>query len=358
MSEGNKIYVTNVTISMISPTRLAGEGRMKELLGIDKIPATMRPLLAQEVIDRKILNPIGTLKKSVRTALLLHGSREPLLGWVIDPDRVGELSEILEAKEQQFPRLKSQLLSGYAVSCEQHLAKLRKKCAKSGLSDDKTKALLEVVRSSQPTRDYLDQQITFRWLRPRPVELIDEEFRMVTNSLFDVAIRDIEQRARETVSATRHSTRIKALEEIRQKLTGLAYLDARYRRIADEIGQLLAGLPVASPDKEWTATAMFALSGAIQLLADGQRLVERVRDDKTLFDVPDTPISPEPATTAEMFEPAQCQAGAMLATAPVCQQELMDSMRQEVTESSALVPESEPQPAANTLSSLVVPANW
>ena len=300
MSESKKLYVLNVVVSLISPVRLAGEDRIKDILGIDKIPATMRALLAQEVIDRKILNPLAAIKKRVRETLLKYGTREPLLGWVVDPDRVSDLTTDLQRHQADFEQAKQDLMACYAQSCAQHIEALRQACLEEGMAQ--IEVFLDVIRGSQPTEGYLRSQLQYRYLEPRAIELHEQEFEIVQEGLFGQAIADIARRAEEAQKALRASTRVKALDEIEAKLRGLAYLDGRFGAIARQVDRLVGELPVNLPNNEWDTRSEWALTGALEQLADRQRLIRRIEQEEVLFDMQvDTvdPVlpTPDPAAT-------------------------------------------------------------
>ena len=315
MNEENKndhIYVTNVVVSLFSPNRLAGEEQMRELLGLDKIPATMKPLLRQEVIDRKVLNPLAAIKKQVRDALLRYGSREPLLGWVVDPERIDALMTEIRHQEQKYRDAKDALLRKYPEKAAQHLEGLRKACIDEGLSEQKANLLIEVIRDHQPSIEYLKSQIDFRYLEPRVIDLSTKEREMICDSLYEQAIADVAARCKEAARAVRMRPKVRGIEEVLGKIDGLVYLDARFQGLADKIRQMVAGLPKEStPEKDWTPTDQFAVNGALAILSDRAKLrayLQNGSGDAADFQVVATSMGiPTQPTTADLLQEAETE---------------------------------------------------
>ena len=297
MSE-KTIYILNVSVSLISPVRLAGEDQMKEILGVENIPSTTRALLAQEVIDRKVLNPLAAIKKQVRDLLLRYGSRDPLLGWAVSPERMDNLMEEIKKKEKDFHAAKTAMLDTYQNSCLQHVAKLHEACQKEGMDPEHIAAFLQVVQGAQPDSSYLDRQIQFRYLEPRAIDLREGEVEVVVEGLFGQALKDVASRSKEALRALRNTTKVNALLEILRKLRGLAYLDGRFAYISGQIEALLEAILNASPpnesNKEFDIRSKWALTGALELLSDEQRVLHRLalEQKQSLFELP-TAVEPE-----------------------------------------------------------------
>jgi len=268
-----EVMVTNVQVSLITSTRLAGEEQIRQLLGLDRIPQTMKPLLRQEVIDRKIINPLAAVKKQVRDLLLAHGTREPMLGWVVDPDRIKPLMQQLREKETEYERRKESLLKNYPDNCRIHLQKLREACQEEGLNEEQTELLIRVVAKEQPSLGYLEQQLVFRYLKPRKIGLEPEEYEDVCNTVFEQAVSEIVARCKEAKRTVRNRPKHHALHEVMVKIQGLTYLDARFQHLLHKMEELAEGLPsMGTKEKDWGTQEEFAIQGAINMMADREQL--------------------------------------------------------------------------------------
>lgn len=289
----SKIYVFNPHVSLVSATRLAGEGKIKEILGLDKLPAAMKPLLRQAVISTESLNPLAMYKKRVRDYLLRHATRDNFFGWIIDPSKKDVILEQIEKARKEFYEAKRTFLEGYAAACETHIATLRKTCEEEGI--DNCEAFINAIRDAQPARDYLDTQIQFSYLRPRLVELEPDELDIVREGVYAQALHEVSQRAEGGLTCQRMTAKRRVAEEIRGKLVGLAYVEPRLSRIAAELAAVLMDIPQGIRNDEYTPAQIMALDGVFGVLANEVQLSAKVAQGDGLFPQPEaSPVVDEP----------------------------------------------------------------
>jgi len=290
-SISGKVFLVHVDIGLISPTRLAGEDRIKDILGVHEIPKTMRALLAQEVIDRKLLNPLEAIKGRVRSLLLKHGTRTPLLGWVVDPDHVDALYNGIREEARNFDEAKAALLASYEPSCRLHLSSLRKRIVEENIAGINIESFLSVVRNAQPSKRYLEERLNFAFLKPRAIDLNDEEYRAITLSVFDQALVDISAKARACLRLIRPNKRVEGLKEICGKLKGLSYLDPRLQRVSDDIRATLIRMPDGVKDVDWPTPEQVVMEGLLSLLKNPAQIrerIDRMGDEAMFSDIWDT----------------------------------------------------------------------
>jgi len=276
MEESGKVYLVHVDIGLVSPTRLAGEDRIKEILGVQEMPKTMRALLAQEVIDRKLINPLEAIKGRVRNLLLKHGTRTSLLGWIVDPDQVDVVFAGIQKESHRFETEKALLLSRYEASCQAHLSALRKRLEQENVPGIDTEAFLAVIQNAQPTKRYIEARLNFAYLKPRAVELYDDEYRAIVLSVFDQSLVDIAAKARACLRLRKPNNRVEGLKEICGKLNGLSYLDARLRRVSEDIRATLVRMPTGIKDVDWPTPDQVVLDGVLSLLKSPALIHDRI----------------------------------------------------------------------------------
>lgn len=326
----SRIYVFNTRISLVSATRLAGEGRIQQILGLEKIPAAMKPLLRQPVVPSEILNPLEMHKKRVRDYLLKHATRDEFFGWIIDPDRKDDILARVEEIKAEFYQSKEDMLSGYPSACEKHLQDLRESCEKEGAIN--CAPFIDAVRAAQPEKSYLDQQIQFGYLRPRLIELEPDEVDIVREGVYAQVLHEIASRAKGALSFKMTTAKIRVAEEIQAKLSGLAYIESRLWRIADEIGQVLEKIPKGIRNEDYDPIQNFALSGVFSVLADEDGLARVVASGDGLF--PTACIDLPPASMTLFEEPVE----------PIVQPAINEEPSNEKEEMQALAVEAEEQP--------------
>lgn len=278
-----KIHVFNVSISLISSARLAGENDIKRILGIDHIPAAMKPLLRQAVLPQEALNPLAKQRGRARTLLLQHASRSDLFGWVIDPGEQSTLIRGLEKLREEFYAEKQLLLDSYEKIAEEHLKTLREECEAEAF--EHTDAFLEVVRQAQPAKQYLDDQLKFEFLRPKHIELLPSEEGIVREGVLGNALHEVAQRAAQAMEAQTPKAKLSAIDEIVRKVNGLSYIAPPLRRIANEIEQILTGMPRGIRNKDYGPLHTLALSQILLTLSDEVEFAAALKNGETLFHV-------------------------------------------------------------------------
>lgn len=280
----NKVYVFNYALSSFSPVRLAGEGKLKGVLGVTNLPETLHPLLRQPVIAADAANPFEACRSRMERHLRLAGAKSDLLGWVIGPDKADEVVVVAESVDMDFYDKKGWLIRNYPAMREAHLEKVREECREAGFArgDD----IVDMIRRAQPTVEYLEKQIQFNWLKPRLVDIDPDEAPVVLAGLYGRVLYDIETRVkRVTAEKNRMSTMISAAAEIVEKCEALAYIDKRYTSVAADIKAVLADIPNREKDSEYPPHERVAMMGLMMALANANQIDERIKGGRPIFDV-------------------------------------------------------------------------
>ncbi|APZ42520.1 DUF3150 domain-containing protein [Acidihalobacter ferrooxydans] len=276
-----KVHVFNVAISLVSPSRLAGEKDIKRILGIDHIPQAMKPLLRQSVLPQEAINPLAKQRGRARALLMQHATRSEFFGWVINPGMQSELLRELEAIKSAFYTEKQHLLDNYEHICEQHLAALRESCDEEHFSH--TDAFIQVVSAAQPSKEYLDEQLTFEYLNPKTIELVPSEEGIVREGVLGSVLHEVAQRAAQGDQAETPKAKLSALNEISRKVKGLAYIAPQLHQVSNEIETLLLAIPRGIKNKEYSPIHALALTQALQVLSDEARFQKAVKNNEGLF---------------------------------------------------------------------------
>lgn len=307
-----KIYVFSEKISMVSPTRLAGEGRIQEIMG--KLPKVLHPLLRQQVIPAGAINPFMKLRTRARKLLRRHASRDPFFGWVINPGKLDEIVQGMDEIRAEFYREKDRFLSELPTILESALEEIRTECEKEGFPH--CDELVEAVRAAQPSKRYLESQIQFDFLKPRLIEIEPEEEKKVRDGIYWSALHEIAGRASEVKATKSPSSRLAAVDEIAEKLEGLEYVEPRAGRIAAALSECTRQLPRKAKDADWGTTDLLALDAIVLRLTDESALADGIENGGTLFPltekeaatngppagdeaVTDAPVEPEPQEDRE-----------------------------------------------------------
>lgn len=278
-----KIYVFNERISLFSSTRLAGEGRIKEILGVSQLPKVLHPLLRQPVISQKEINPFLKLRTRARKFLRKNAARDPFFGWVINPARKDEIISGMNIIRDEFYVQKQRLIENLQDILDAILDEVRESCAKEGFAN--CDALVEAIRDAQPSEAYLKGQIAFEFLEPRLIDLDPSEEQKVREGVYSSALHEIAVRAEESANVKSAKSKIQTLNEILGKIDGLAYVETRLGRIAEGLRECLAQIPRGIPDKEYRTVDILALDGIISRIVDETALADAVSSGRTLFPV-------------------------------------------------------------------------
>lgn len=281
MSKG-KVCAFNISVSLFSPVRLAGEGDLKELLGIDKIPARLNPLLRQPVVPTDAIAPLGKIKKRARDFMLKHGTKDELLNWVTDPSKKSLITEKVTEFQNDFYAAKAEFIGKYDDLCQEHLEQVAQECRDEGF--ERCDELVEVIRKAQPTVEYLEEQIQFRFLKPKLIELDPDEEQEVQEGLYWRALQEVAQRSKSAIKATLPTTQLRAVEEVAGKFESLVYLDPRYERVVRELKDAVKEIPVKK-NEDYSVGERLQLKGVFSVLLDTEELDSRIKANEGLFPV-------------------------------------------------------------------------
>ena len=288
-----KVSAFNFAVSSISSVRMVGGKQLKGVLGIENLPKSLHPLLRQPVISTQDLAPFEKLRKRAQEFLRGLGAWHELLGWITADSSIDReaIVAFMEETSREFYDEKAALLARYGQRCVEHLEKIRKECEESQFQH--CDLLIDLIRQAQPTTKYLEDHIQFTYLRPRIVEIHEDEEEKVLSGLYGQALNEIQARARRAVDAPRIKTQRKAAGEIAEKCDSLGYLDPRYRLVASEIDGILSGIPENRKDAEYSTVERLSLTGMLSILSDASALDERIRSGGGLFPVAEAPEDPE-----------------------------------------------------------------
>lgn len=281
-SSNLKVCVLNFSISLISPTRIAGEKNIKRILNLEKTPDVINPLLRQPVFPPTILHPLQKLQKRARTALLKLGSRSPVLGWVTSEDlglaAYGELDEI----RKEFLIEKAELLNGYEDACDDHLKELSYKCA--GFNN--AQLFLDSVKEAQPTLEYLSEQIDFKLIHPLVVEIDqDAEKVMIRDDIFAQAIKDVAIKAVKCQESIYTTTKVHFAREAQMKFDGMVPLNPKFKPIADELQAVLSQIEIKANDA-YSALEQASIAGVVKALTSSYIIMTKIDKGEGLFMTP------------------------------------------------------------------------
>jgi hypothetical protein len=294
----SKIYVFNAKAALFSPTRLAGESEIKQILGLAELPENLRPILRQQVVPKELLAPLEKQRKRLRDYLITCATKHELLGWVTPPEHQREIIARVKSIQEEFLDSKTTLLQGYEEECAKYLEKIRK-----ALSDfEQRDAFVDVLAGAQPHLSYVERQVRFEFLKPRAVELDPEEEEVVREGLYGQTLHDLEQSAEKGIAMKTTRARRKAVDELVQKLRGLKYFDPRYGHIADQLAEAVRQVKVGR-EKDYSPSESLLVTGVFTILKDGEALAQRVEHGEELFPVA-VELDGEDVVEAEEMETA------------------------------------------------------
>ena len=278
-----KVSAFNFAVSSISSVRMVGGKQLQGVLGIENLPKSLHPLLRQPVISTQDLAPFEKLRKRAQEFLRGVGAWHELLGWITADTSIDReaIVAFMEETSREFYEEKVALLARYGQRCAEHLEKIRKECEESQFQH--CDLLIDLIRQAQPTTKYLEDHIQFTFLRPRIVEIHEDEEEKVLSGLYGQALNEIQARARRAVDAPRIKTQRKAAGEIAEKCESLGYLDPRYRLVKSEIDGVLSGIPADRKDAEYSAVERLSLTGMLSILSDASALDDRIKSGGGLF---------------------------------------------------------------------------
>lgn len=278
-----KISAFNFSVTNVSATRMVKGSKLKEVLGLSDLPKTLHPLLQQSVISSSDLAPFEKLRKRVQEFLRKNGAWHELLGWITANNKAkrDEIIAFMDETSAEFYREKQALLSIYETRCQEHLVDIQKECAEAGF--EHCSEVVELIRQAQPKSEYLEKKIQFSYLRPRIVEIHEDEEKTVITGLYGQALAEIQARAKRAVNAPRPKTLINAVRDIASKCESLSYIDQRYLKLSEEINNTLAGIPDREKNADYAPVEHLSLMGMLNVLSNTNDLDKRIKSGGGLF---------------------------------------------------------------------------
>ena len=278
-----KVYVFHIDFGLIADTRVIKDEKINHILSLNDLPKDVHALLRQKIMPKEPINAVAKHKNRAQADLYRHATRDPMLGWIIDPTKKAFLVEAMEAHRNNFYAAKAAMLAELPSILSGHADRLREACDAAGYTH--TELLIQAVRDAQPSAAYLEQQLRFEFLQPKLIEIDVAEADIVREGVYGSALHEIAERAKRSAAQISIASRLRALDEIREKLDGLSYIERRLGRIANEILLLLREVPRGLPEKEYTLIHGMAMTHLLSLISDEERLAQRVASGEVLFQV-------------------------------------------------------------------------
>lgn len=268
-------------------------------------PKKLASLGSKRIVDPKEVSQFETMKRKAERLLFSNGVR--VMGaYAVPVDRVQSVVlELKEIKEEFDAKLKV-FLNNYYANVEAWILEQQE--------------WAEIIRSSITPIQDIKAQMSFGWqvyhLRPTGDDSIDEGLSEQVGSLGSKLIKEVVTRAdkimdtqfllkqRITVATTG------SLKELHQKLSSLAFLDARANMIAERLRTVLADLPESGLLEGAELAKVFGmlviLSDEKKFLQIGQDLVNgELLDDDKLIDISGKPVlPPSPQESTPAAKPA------------------------------------------------------
>lgn len=277
-----KVSVFNFCVNLVTPTRVASDDKVIALIGAnDHLPEEIKPMLRQETFPRDSLSELNRIKNSVLRYLWSRAVRSRFGGWHVATGKEQEVVSRFEQFKIDFEQAKQSFLTAYHPMCRNHDIDLRNKLAGAGF--DKTDELIGLIGGLRPTREYLDRNIQFDFLRPRVVEFIDErEIKVIRAGVYGQCVHEVAVKAAEAGLLKSTKARLRAIAEIAQKLDGLSYIVTGFRAVSAQIKAISEGIPFI-PEKEYRADQTLAVEHVVARLADEDALAAAAESGTQLF---------------------------------------------------------------------------
>lgn len=241
---------------------------LKDMMKVD--PSALPPeglvgLGHKKICDPKALAPFTRIKREAQRLLLASGFRF-LGGYGLPEDKLDEVKVELSRLQQEFDQLKSKFVADYERSVDEWV--------------DQFPDWSVIIRESVPPVDKVADRLRFgfRVFRVAPAMTEDDsgaeglmegsyhtilhEVASEANAYWDnslVGKFEVTQKA------------VRPVRSMREKLNGLAFVDARIAPVVDLIDETLAQLPKAG---KFGGGALRELTGLALLLCDTDRMVE------------------------------------------------------------------------------------
>ncbi|TJY57279.1 DUF3150 domain-containing protein [Sinimarinibacterium sp. CAU 1509] len=138
----------------VSSTRVLDPSVLGEILGTLTLPPGVEALLRQHVFAAESLRPFGRIEKSIRDWLFVR-STSTELGYIISPDRVGEVAKRLDEARAEYEREVPALLAQYDAACRATDDRLRADFAGASWLP----ALLAAVAEARPAKEYVAKAV-------------------------------------------------------------------------------------------------------------------------------------------------------------------------------------------------------
>lgn len=290
-----KLHAFNIKITLITPVRLAGEDRIREIIGIEDLPNNVHPLLRQEVMPSKALQPLTRIRSRAWREIERHAVRNPFGGWQLSASG----SEVLMAKladlREEFYAEKAALLADLPNILDGHLREIDKACKEAGYTN--TQPLLEALQAAQPTSAHIKARVGFEYLQPRWIEYSEEEAAVLREGIYMQAIHEIAMRAKEAARGQASRSRIRAISEIAGKLDGLSYIEQKMLRLANELRSAIKPIPADIREVEYTLIQKMALAQMLSRLADEDNLADALEKGAPIFEFESMEAAPAEAAT-------------------------------------------------------------
>lgn len=240
---------------------------LRDLVGIDSSALPPQDLVGlghKKICDPQSIAPFTRLKREAIRLLLESGFRF-LGGYGLPEDKLQEAKQELARIQQEFEQARTAFLSDYEQSIEDWVSR--------------HPDWADIIRRAVPPVEKVAQRLSFgsRVFRVAPATIDDPEADDLMEGSYNAILREIATEAQtlwEKSLKGRSEVTQKALRPVRtmrDKLNGLAFIDARIAPVVDLIDQSLAACPKAG---KFGDGALREITGLALLLSDTDRVVE------------------------------------------------------------------------------------
>lgn len=236
-------------------------------VGVKKVDSKVIHLGNKAIIDPETLKPFMKLRNDAR-ALCLRLGMSFLNGFAIPNTKIDSLSEDLDSVVYSMEQLKSEFLTNYRHNCEQWVKK--------------NPSLADVIEAAQLSKENVEKRLGFDYtiVKVRGAnETHTSKLGVKVSGMAQSLLSEVNFEATKFFQANftkgKNVVPVKtrdALELLRQKVDGLAFLDARFGFVVSLIDTAIKSYKGFS--KEVSGDKYFVILSAIVVLMDPDRVTE------------------------------------------------------------------------------------
>lgn len=281
-----EVKIINLSITSVSTHRLVGKQEIANILQIDgkDIPGDLKPLLQQQVLPTEVIRPLDKYRGQARSLMLRYATRSDFFGWIISPEYESDLLDGLRSIKEKYLKTKEEILARYNDIVLDHLEMIRKSCEKEKFP--KTNELIDVIEKSVPSLRHLEEQIDFKYLEPKTVQIeTEDELSTVENSILLSSLHEVRQRAKAAKESITPRGKLSAIDEILVKSRGLGYLVPELKKLHYELKKVSDQIPRGVKSKEYTVNSMIVIEQVVDRLMNSRGLMAAIKNGTEVFPV-------------------------------------------------------------------------